>query len=480
MKHKMLSGVFWQGLASVGNKGLNFLFSIILARLLAPEDFGCIAILMIFIVIAEVFCDSGFVIALVQKKDADDIDCSCVFYINILVSLVLYLIFFCSAPWIAQFYRDARLCTYFRWLALGTVIRAFALVQWALLTKRMLFQVNFKLTIGTLAISGPLGITLAYCNFGVWALIIQHLASMAITTIMLWWMVKWRPQWIFVWARVKTLFRFGSKMLVTSLLDTAFNNLFGLVVGRIFNLTILAYYNRGRHIPETGMSVINSTISAVTLPAFSEIQDDRSRMRTVMQKSLKIIMFFVCPAMGLLATLATPLVTVLLTEKWLPCVIFLQLSCLTFVVRPVHTLNLQVITACGRSDIMLTLEIIKKIQIVAILLLTYPLGVVSMVSGIAINSLLCALENAWPNRKLIQYSIGSQLISFLPYVIWTGISTGTTLLLVSRFHVSPWLHLGIGSVFFGIVYLGGLLLSHAVPPEIADLTKAFRLRIMQI
>ena len=197
LRHKILSGVFWQGLSNIGSKGLNFLFSVILARLLAPEDFGSVAVLMIFIAIAEVFVDSGFSSALIQKKDADDIDCSSVFYINILVSVFLYLVFFAAAPWIARFYRNPELTVCFRWLALGTVIRSLSLVQSALLSKRMLFRFNFRISLCALIASGTLGIAMARLGFGVWALIAQQLTSAAITAILLWVLVRWRPRRVF-------------------------------------------------------------------------------------------------------------------------------------------------------------------------------------------------------------------------------------------------------------------------------------------
>lgn len=471
LKHKVLAGIFWQGLSNIGGRGLNFLVSVILARLLAPEDFGNVALLMIFIAIGEVFVDSGFSTALIQKKDADDIDCSSVFFINIVASSVLYLLFFAAAPWVARFYRNPDLTIWFRCLALGTVIRSLSLVQSALLNKRMLFRFAFQISLGALIASGIVGIVMAYRGFGVWALIAQQLTNAALTGILLWLLVRWRPMAVLAWDRIRRLFRYGSKLLATTLLDTLCNNLFGMIVGRLFNVSTLAYYNRGRHIPETGMGIINSTIGSVIFPAFSEIQDDRSRMRQMARKSLKITMFFVCPAMGLLAVLANPLIIVLLTEKWLPSVIFLQLSCLIFVVWPLHTLNLQVIAACGRSDIMLILEFIKKAQTIAVLILSYPFGVVVMVAAMAVNGVLCAAENAWPNRKLVGYAPWMQFMDFLPYLIWTGVSCVPALFLVHHLETSAWLRLIVGAIVFAVVYMGGLLLTRNIPPELFNLSR---------
>jgi len=475
LKHKVLSGIFWQGLGNIGGKGLNFLVSVILARLLAPEDFGSVALLMIFISIGEVFVDSGFSNALIQKKDADDIDCSSVFYINILISAALYLGFFVAAPWIARFYRNPDLTLWFRCLALGTVIRSLSLVQSALLNKRMLFRFAFQISLGALIVSGTVGIVMAYRGFGVWALIAQQLTNAALTGLLLWLLVRWRPRAVFAWDRLRTLFRFGSKLLATSLLDSVFNNLFGMIVGRLFNVSTLAYYNRGRQIPATGMSVINSTIGSVVFPAFSEIQNDRPRMFRMARKSLKVTMFFVCPAMGALALLARPLVLALLTEKWLPSVVFLRLSCLIFVVWPLHTLNLQVIVACGRSDIMLILEFIKKVQTVAVLLLSYPFGVETMVAAMAVNGMLCAVENALPNRKLIGYSPLTQLGDLLPFLLWSGIAAVPVALAASfRSPGSPWLRFFAGLLLYGAFYFAGNLLTRSIPAEISELGRRVR------
>lgn len=466
LKHKILSGVFWQGLCNIGSKGLNFVFSIILARLLAPEDFGSVAILMIFIAIAEVFVDSGFSMALIQKKDADDIDCSSVFYINILVAIVLYFVFFAVAPWVAEFYRNPKLTECFRWLALGTVIRSLSLVQQTLLSKRMLFHFNFRIVLCALIVSGTAGITMAYCGFGVWSLIVQQLSNAAIMAVLLWFFVHWRPLPVFAWGRIKSLFHFGSKLLATCLLDTVCNNLFSMLVGRLFNLSVLAYYERGRHIPWIGMNIINSTISSVIFPAFAEVQDDRDRMRLMAQKSLRITMFFVFPAMGLLAVLAVPLVKVLLTEKWLPSVIFLQLWCLISLMCPLHSLNLQVIIACGRSDTMLFLEIIKKVQTIAVLLLTWPYGVVAMVWGMVFNSVFCLIENAWPNRKLIQYSLERQCMDLLPLGLGAAIACIPVMFLAFFVKDAPLFHLVAGGGLYVVFYFGGLGLARRIPPEI--------------
>ena len=467
LKKKVLSGVFWQGLCNIGSKGLNFLFSIILARLLMPKEFGSVAILMIFIGIAEVFIDSGFSTALIQKKDADEIDCSCVFYINLMVSVFCYIRLFFSAPAIAGFYRDPNLTIYFRVLAVGVVIRSLSLIQGALLNKRMLFHLSFRIGFCSLLLSGATGIVMAYNGFGGWSLIAQQLVNSVVSTLLLWFFVRWRPALVFVWARVKTLFRFGSKILATSLLDALCNNLFGILVGRLFSLQMLAYYNRGRHIPETGMGIINSTIGSVVLPAFSQIQNDPPRVKHLMRNSLQVTMFLVCPAMALLAVLAKPLVLVLLTEKWLPSVIFIQVSCLIFLVWPLHTLNLQVIIARGRSDYMLILEVIKKIQIVLVLLLTYPFGVEAMVWGMAVNGLVCAFENAWPNRKLINYSFWGQVRDFTPYLLWAVIAALPVAVILHWLHIQAGLQLTIGFILYGVIYSGGLAMTGMLPSGIA-------------
>ncbi len=470
LKHKIVSGVFWQGLERIGSQGISFVISIVLVRLLTPEEFGVIAIMMVFIGLCGCFVNAGFGSALIQKKDLTEADSSSVFFINITIALVMYGLLFLAAPYIAIFYHTPKLTLYLRTLSFVIIINSFSNIQSALLNKRMLFHLSFRISWTSLLISGTTGIILAYQGFGVWALIIQQLTNAVINGLSLWFWVKWRPQWIFDWSRAKGLFQFGWKLFVSGLLDTLYNDIYSLTIGKIANLTMLSYYNRGKSIPNIGMGVINSTLGSVLFPAFSEIQSDREKMRLLAKRGLQNIMFAVIPALTLLFILAEPLVKILLTEKWLPCVIFLRLCCIEYLFWPLHTTNLQIITACGRSDVFLILEIIKKIQCAVVIFVTYRYGVVAMVAAGAAMGFVCAIENGWMNRKLINYAPWTQMLGLLPLMLISVVSGGVVLFGL-RFLATSWSQLLLGAPAFCILYLIGCLPCRLIPSELRKMFK---------
>ena len=287
LKQKIFSGIFWQGLCNIGNYGLNFVISIILARLLTPEDFGVVAIVGVFIALFGVFIDSGFSSALVQKKDLAAEDCSSVFFLNLTMAGIIYAILFFAAPWIARFYARPELALCIRILALSMVISSFSIVQGTMIYRNMLFHLNFRISLISLAISGGIGVYLAFRGFGVWALIVQQLCKSFITCILQWVWGKWRPIAVWDFTRLRKLFQFGWKLFCSGILDNLYNNIYPLLIGKLFNLSTLSYYNRGNHIPSLGMGIINSTLGSVLFPAFSSIQHDPLKMRFLMRKALK-------------------------------------------------------------------------------------------------------------------------------------------------------------------------------------------------
>lgn len=470
IKNKVVSGVIWQGLERVGTYGIGFAVSIILARLLSPEEFGVIAIMMVFITLSNVFIDSGFSTALIQKKDMEETDCCSAFYINIVMGLVLYGILYLASPYIARFYETEGLTLYLHVFSLILVIRSFSLVQNALLRKRMLFHLSFRISWVALIISGIVGISMAYSGCGVWSLIAQQLTNAFVTVIMQWYWVKWRPQWLFDWQRTKGLFSFGWKMFCSSFLDTLYNDIYSLVIGKIADLKTLSYYDRGKQYPKYGMDIMNSTIGTVLLPAFSELQDDRPKMKLLARRGLKSIMFMVTPALAFLFAFAESITVLLLTEKWLPSVIFVRLCCITFFFWPFHTTNLQIITACGRSDVFLILEIIKKIQGILVIAITYRFGVVTMIATGAAMGLVGVFENGWYNRKLIDYAPWQQLWDIVPILTITIAVSIVSYFITQPFH-NVWLKLIIGASAFGALYLVTTLITHTFPREIEQLIK---------
>ena len=409
--------LFWRFAERCGAQAVSLVVSIILARLLAPEAYGTIALAMVFINILQVFVDSGMGTALIQKKDADDLDFSSVFYFNIAACLVLYAGLFLAAPSIAQFYGDPALTALVRALSLTVVVSGVRNIQQSYVSRHLLFKRFFFSTIGSTLASAVVGIAMAYAGFGVWALVGQSLSNVVTGTIILWATVPWRPRRMFSWQRLKGLLSFGWKLLVSSLLDTGYNNLRSLIIGKLYSSADLAYYNQGDKLPNLVITNINASIDSVLLPTMANEQDDPARVRSMTRRAIKTSTYVMAPLMMGLAACAEPLIRLILTEKWLPCVPFLRIFCITYMFWPIHTANLNAIKALGRSDLFLKLEIVKKIVGLTILLCTMWHGVMAMAYSLLLSSVLSQIINSWPNRKLLRYHYLNQLADILPALL---------------------------------------------------------------
>lgn len=420
----ILSNFIWRFAERCGAQLVSFIVSIVLARILAPEDYGTIALVTVFTAILQVFVDSGLGTALIQKKDTDNLDFSSVFYFNFAVCLILYAGMFIAAPYIAIFYRDATLTFVIRVLSLTIVISGVKGIQQAYVSKNMLFKRFFFSTIGGTISSAFLGIRLAYAGYGIWALVVQQLSNTMIDTLILWITVKWRPTKEFSWKRLRTLFSFGWKLLVSSLLDTVYNNLRNLIIGKMYSSADLAYYNQGDKFPKIIVTNINTSIDSVLLPTMSNEQDDRNRIKSMTRRAIKTSTYVMAPLMMGLAFCAESIVKIVLTDKWLPCVPFLRLFCISYMFWPVHTANLNAIKAMGRSDWFLKLEIVKKVVGLFFLVSSMWFGVMAMAYSLLLSSILSQAINAWPNRKLLGYGYLEQVKDFAPGVllaVWMGI-----------------------------------------------------------
>lgn len=409
--------LFWRFAERCGAQAVSLVVSLILARLLAPEAYGTIALAMVFINILQVFVDSGMGTALIQKKDADDLDFSSVFYFNIAACLVLYAGLFLAAPSIAQFYGDPALTALVRALSLTVVVSGVRNIQQSYVSRHLLFKRFFFSTIGSTLASAVVGIAMAYAGFGVWALVGQSLSNVVTGTIILWATVPWRPRRMFSWQRLKGLLSFGWKLLVSSLLDTGYNNLRSLIIGKLYSSADLAYYNQGDKLPNLVITNINTSIDSVLLPTMANEQDDPARVRSMTRRAIKTSTYIMAPLMMGLAACAEPLIRLMLTEKWLPCVPFLRIFCITYMFWPIHTANLNAIKALGRSDLFLKLEIVKKIVGLTILLCTMWHGVMAMAYSLLLSSVLSQIINTWPNRKLLRYHYLNQLADILPALL---------------------------------------------------------------
>ena len=415
-KSKVITNFIWRFAERLGAQGVSFIVSIILARLLEPEVYGTVALVTVITTIFQVFVDSGMGNALIQKKDADNLDFSSVFYFNFTVCIILYFGMWIMAPFIATFYEMPELTPLVRVISLTLIISGVKNVQQAYVSRNLLFKKFFFSTLGGTIFSAFLGIWMAYRGLGPWALVAQQLSSAAIDTLILWLTVKWRPQLVFSFFRLRELFAFGWKLLASSLLDTIYNNLRSLIIGKLYSSADLAYYNKGKQFPNLFVANINTSIDSVLLPIMSNEQDNREKVKSMTRRSIMVSTYIMAPFMMGLAFVATPLIRLLLTDMWLSCVPFLRIFCITYMFYPIHTANLNAIKAMGRSDLFLKLEIIKKVVGIVLLLSTMWFGVMAMTYSLLIGSVLSQIINSWPNKKLLGYSYLEQLKDTFPAI----------------------------------------------------------------
>ena len=414
--HIVIHNFFWRFLERCGAQGVTFIVSIVLARVLDPTVYGTVALVTVFTTILQVFVDSGMGSALIQKKDADDLDFSSVFYFNMAMCSVLYIIMFLIAPLIASFYETPELTPIVRVVSLILIISGVKNVQQAYVSRHMLFKRFFFATLGGTIGAAVIGIVMAYKGFGVWALVAQMLFNAAIDTLILWITVKWRPKKVFSFARLKGLFSFGWKLLVSKLIDTVYNDIRQLIIGKIYSKNDLAQYNQGKRFPNFIVTNINTSIDSVLLPTMSRVQDSTNTVRNMTRRAIKTSTYIMMPFMVGLAVCAKPLVSLILTDKWLPCVPFLRIFCFTYAFLPIHTANLNAIKAMGRSDMFLILEIIKKVIGTIAIVSTMFISVEAMAYSFLVTSVLSQIINSWPNRKLLGYSYENQIMDMLPQI----------------------------------------------------------------
>ena len=472
----VITNFFWRFLERCGAQGVTFIVSIVLARLLDPTVYGTVALVTIFTTIMQVFVDSGMGNALIQKKDADDLDFSSVFYFNMAMCSVLYLIMFFAAPFIASFYRMPELTAIVRVLSFVVVISGVKNVQQAYVSRHLMFKRFFFSTLGGTIGAAVIGIAMAYLGFGVWALVAQMLFNAAVDTTILWITVKWRPKKMFSFQRLKSLFSYGWKLLASSLIDTVYNDLRQLIIGKKYSSGDLAYYNQGKKFPQLIVTNINTSIDSVLLPTMSKAQDDMAAVRSMTRRAIKTSTFLMMPAMIGLAVCAEPLVQLILTEKWLPCVLFLRIFCITYEFYPIHTANLNAIKAMGRSDLFLKLEIIKKTVGIIAILITMWISVQAMAYSFLVTTILNQIINSWPNKKLLNYSYLEQVKDMMPQIL-LSLGMGAAIYAVSFLHLSASLTLLIQIPLGVLVYWSGSKIFHVESyTYIIEMVKNFKKR----
>ena len=454
---KTVKGMVWSVIDRFAGQGVQFLMSIIIARLVMPTDYGLIAMLTIFLAIAQTFVDSGFGSALVQKKDRTETDFSTAFYFNIAVSTFAYIILFFSAPFIADFYNQDKLVAVTRIAGLSLIINSFGVVQLARLTITLDFKKTAVATLTAVSISGILGIIMAYYGYGVWSLVAQTLSNNIINVIMLWVIAKWHPKLVFSTKSFKSLFGFGSKLLLSSLLHTLYVNLYSLIIGKFFSAKDLGYYNRANALAMFPSTNLSNVIMRVIYPVQCRIQDDDTQLIDNFRKYLRLSCYVIFPIMIGFCVLAEPVVLVLMKEKWLPAVPYLQIMCIAYMWDSIMKLNGSLLNVKGRSDLFFRAEIIKKITAFLILAATIPFGITVMCIGLILYAFADIRIITIYVRKVLNVKLMPQLKD-ISGILLLSLSMGAVTYFFSILTVNPYLKILFGMVaaviyFFMISWL---------------------------
>lgn len=413
-KGTIIKSILWKFLEKILVQGVQFVVTILLARLLLPSEFGIIALINIFIILSNVIIEGGLSTALIQKKYTDNIDFSTIFIANVFISIVLYIIIFFTAPFISSFYDESELIIVIRVLSISIIFYALNAVQIAYVAKHMLFKKMFSVSLISSILAGCLGILLAIMDFGIWALVAYNLSLSLFTTVVMWFVIQWRPQFIFDKNRFRGMFDFGWKIFLTNFIITLFVNIRSLIIGKIYTPATLAIYDRGRQFPCLIVDNINSAIQSVMLPTFSNGQDNTTMVKSMLKRSIRTSSLIIFPLLVGLFVAARPLVIFLLTDKWVGAVPFVRIFCVAYILFPIQMINLEVIKSLGKSSVILRIEFIKKTIEILILLLSLQLGVYAIAWGVVIYNLISLFINLYPTHRLINYTIGEQLQDVSP------------------------------------------------------------------
>jgi len=422
-KKKTISGLSWSFIESVSQYGLTFVVSIILARQLSPEDFGLIGMTTIFIAISTTLIDSGFAQALIRKQNTSNIDLSSVFYLNILLGIAFFMLLFFTSPYISSFFDEPKLINIIRVISIGLFIGSFTSIQQTILIKRLDFKLMTLISAISTFFSGVVSIIMAFKGFGVWSLIFGTLVSQSITTLLLWKWNSWRPSLVFSINAIKELFSFGSKLLITSLINTTFNNIYYLIIGKYFSAGDLGYYTRADNFQKLPSQNLTQIIQRVSFPILASIQEDVPKLKSSYIKLLRSIMFITFILMMGMAGSAKEMIVALIGEKWLPSVAYLQMLCFVGMFYPLHAINLNMLNVLGRSDLFLKLEIIKKSLVIPVVIIGIIFGIKYMILGMMVNTLIAYYLNSYWSGVKIGYGIIDQVKDILPSFM-IGLLTG--------------------------------------------------------
>lgn len=450
LRQKAVKGVLWSALERFSVQGVSFALGIVMARLLMPEDFGLVGMLSVFVAVAGTFVDSGFSTALIRKQDRTAADDNTVFYFNIVVSVVCYGLLYVLAPAVSAFYELSALTVLLRVLALQLVINSLGNIQRVHFTVAVDFKSMAKVGVVSTIVSGLVGVVMAMAGCGVWSVVAQMLLSSVCMVGGLWWVSPWRPQWIFSWSSFRELFGFGSRLLLSSLLNTLYNNVYSLVIGKVYNAKDLGYYARANSFGNFPSSNVSYVLQRVTFPVLSKMQNEDEELRKNYRRLLKLAAFVVFPLMCGLSAVSYPLVRVLLGEEWLGAARLLHILCFSLMLYPIHAINLNLLQVKGRSDYFLRLEVVKKMIGVGVLVFTLSMGLEAMCWGLVLSSWLSWVVNTYYTGKLIGVGYWMQLRD----VRWSLVLSGGMWAVVGG--VVKWWGDGVGALLVGVI-VGGVV-----------------------
>ena len=414
LKQKTISGTIWSFIDSFSNQGIQFIAGIVLARILSPTEFGLIGMLTIFIALSQSFIDSGFTNALIRKQDCTQTDYSTVFYFNFLAGIIFYLLLFFFASSISVFFNEPQLKLLLQVLGLGLILNALGIIQRTILTKNINFKLQTRVSIVSSTLSALIAISMALNGYGVWSLVALTLSRFGFNSLFLWIWTKWRPSFIFSKESFKELFSFGNKLLISGLIDTAYRNIYYLIIGKYFLAAELGYYTRADQFQALPSQQLTGIFGRVSYPILSTIQDDVKKLKTAYKQIMKSTMLITFILMLGMAAIAKPMILTLVGEKWLPSVIYLQMLCFVGMFYPLHALNLNMLKVQGRSDLFLRLEIIKTVLAVPAIIIGILYGIKIMILGMLINTIIAYYLNSYWSGKFIGYSSFEQIKDIFP------------------------------------------------------------------
>ncbi len=457
LKKSALSGMMWTSIQQLSAQGIRFVVSIILARILLPEEFGLIALLGVFMAMGNLLINSGLSQSLIRVTDLDQDDYSSVFWFNMLISILIYLLMVILAPWVAEFYNKPLLTPIIRLYCMIFVIDAFVLVQNTLLSKEMNFKKQTLVTVPSIIVGSTVGIYMAYNGFGVWSLVWSAITKSTVLSIQLWIRTSWRPSLSLNWDKVKHHLNFGYKLTLAGIINSLFSEIYTIIIGKFFSPIQVGFYNRANTLRLLPVQNFSGVLNRVTYPLFSKIQNDDVRLKSVYKRVMLMAVFLISPTLFLMSALAEPLFRFLLTEKWLPAVPYFQILCFSGVLYPIHSYNLNILTVKGRTDVFLKLEIIKKTLVLIVVTISIQWGIYGLLIGSVALSINGLIINTYYSGKLIDYKLKEQLKDLFPSM-FLALTVAITIFCLDfyfgKIELSDIIRLTIGFILGFLIFLG--------------------------